>query len=140
MAGGLALDDSVQYVKGVGPARAAQFESLGVHSVGDLIEHFPFRHELRPKSQPIGSLQEPGQTATIVGELRRVRARGPSHRLSVSAEVVDGTGICKVRWFNSPFMADRAHTGQIVRLTGKIAVPDVYASMANPQTVFIDDG
>lgn len=138
MACQLALDDSVQFVKGVGPARATQFASLGVHTVGDLIEHFPFRHELRPKSQAIGSLREEGETVTVVGELRRIRTRGPRHRLSVLAEVIDGTGVCKVRWFNSPFLVDRIHEGQIVRLTGKIEVPDRYASMANPQTVFID--
>ncbi len=133
------LDDSVQFVKGVGPVRAQHFAALGIQTVGDLIEHYPFRHELRPKSQAIGSLREVGATVTIVGELRRVRTRGPRRRLSVSAEVVDGTGICKVRWFNSPFLVDRVHERQIVRLTGKIEVPDRYASMANPQTVFIDD-
>ena len=97
---GLALDDSVQFVKGVGPFRAKLFAALGVCTIGDLVEYFPVRHELRPKSQAIGSLREVGAVATVVGELRRVRTRGPAHRLSVSAEVVDGTGTCKIRWFN----------------------------------------
>lgn len=135
----LSLDDPVQYAKGVGPVRARALAELGVRTVGDLIEHFPFRHELRPKSIPIGHLDTPGQTATIVGELRRVRSRGPQHKLSVSALVVDGTGELQVRWFNSPFLTDRFHDGMILRVTGRIEVTERGASMANPTTVIIDD-
>jgi len=128
----------VQFVRGVGPARAREFASLGVHTVGDLIEHFPFRHELVPKSVPIGSLEE-GMTATVVGELRRVRTRGSFKKQSVGARVVDGTGTCRVHWFNSPYLTDRLHDGQVVRLTGKVDVYGSLASFANPQLQVFDD-
>ena len=52
----MALDDDVQFVRGVGPFRAKHFARLGVRTVRDLIEYFPFRHELTPRSVPIGSL------------------------------------------------------------------------------------
>jgi len=113
------LDTEVQFVPGVGPVRAREFRKLGVGTVGDLIRHFPFRHELRPKSVAIGMV-ELDETATIVGELRQVRTKGPQSRQSVTAEVVDATGRCRVRWFNSPFLIDKLHNGQVVRLTGKI--------------------
>jgi ATP-dependent DNA helicase RecG len=132
------LDNDVQFIRGVGSARAKQFATLGVRTVGDLIEYFPFRHELIPKSLPIGSLQE-GVTATVVGELRQVRARGQSHTQSVAAEVVDGTGRCRVTWFNSPFLTERLHYGQIVRLTGKVGVCGEHASFTNPKLTVIDD-
>ena len=35
------LNDSVQYLKGVGEKRAKLYEKLGVHTVGDLLEFFP---------------------------------------------------------------------------------------------------
>ena len=35
------LNDSVQYLKGVGEKRAKLYEKLGIHTVGDLIEFFP---------------------------------------------------------------------------------------------------
>jgi len=35
------LSMPVQYVKGVGPARAKTFAQLGVETVGDLLEYFP---------------------------------------------------------------------------------------------------
>lgn len=132
------LDTDVQFVKGVGPNRAAAFAGLGIRTVADLIEYFPFRHELRPKSQPIGSL-ELGVVATVVGALQRVRSKGSSTGQMIGGEVVDGTGSCRVRWFNSPFLTDRLHIGQVVRITGKVDVYNDRASFTNPQLILIED-
>ncbi len=131
------LATDVQYVRGVGPARAREFAALGVRTALDLIEYYPFRHELRPKSQPIGSL-ELGQQATVVGTLQRVRSRGRLSRVSVTAEVVDGTGACHVRWFNSPFLNDRLGVGEIVKLTGRVELHREHAAFTNPRLTVID--
>ena len=134
----ITLGAEVQFVRGVGPMRAREFATLGVRTVGDLIEHFPFRHELRPRSQPIGTLDY-GQVATIVGQLERFRVRGSFARLTCAARLVDGTGQCRVRWFHSPHLVDKLHNGQIVRLTGKVEVDHDLALMTNPQTVILED-
>ncbi|MFQ5415256.1 MAG: ATP-dependent DNA helicase RecG [Phycisphaerae bacterium] len=134
----VALDDPVQYVRGVGPVRAQAFAALGITTIGALIEHFPFRHALRPKSIPIGDLEE-GATATVVGSLRNVRNHGRYARCSVSAQVVDGTGTCRVQWFHSPFLVDTLHAGQTVRLTGKVDVYRDLASLSNPTLTIVDD-
>ncbi len=139
LASRLTLDSDVQYLRGVGPARAKEFAKLGIQTVADLIGHLPFRHELRPKSQPIGSL-ELDTTATIVGTLQRVRSRGSFAKPVLTARVVDGTGTCRVRWFNSPFLIDRLHDGQVVRLTGDFEVIDDRPCFTNPQTHVIEDG
>ncbi len=136
----LRLDTDVQFVKGVGPVRARALEQLGVRTVGDLIHHFPFRHQLRPKSIAIGKISRPGETVTLVGQLRSVRSRGPAHKLRVSADLVDGTGLCRLRWFNTAWLADRLHNGLIVRVTGKVDVPNRYAALANPQIVIVERG
>jgi len=133
------LDTEVQYVPGVGPKRAAEFAKLGVRSVADLLQHFPFRHELIPRSIAVNQLVE-GATATVVGELREVRSSTSRSGPVFSADVVDGTGRVRVRWFNSPFLADKLEHGQVVRLTGK---PDAehgaLAQFTNPRTEFLDE-
>ena len=136
--GNIALDTDVQFVSGVGPFRAQQFAQLGVRTVGDLLEHFPFRHALNPRSQAIGDL-EYGVVATVVGELRNVRASGPRDRQTVSADIVDGTGRCRVRWFNSAYLRDRLVSGQVVRITGKVEVRGDLASFTNPELAPIDE-
>src|SRR5262249_37665732 len=108
----LTLDSQAQFVRGVGPARAALLAQLGVITVRDLIEYFPFRHEHRPMSKAIGSLVL-DEVATVVGEVRRLRVSGPSYKRVVQANVVDGTGECAVRWFNAVYVADELRGGDI---------------------------
>ncbi len=132
------LDDDVQYVRGVGPVRAQHFARLGVRTVGDLLEYFPFRHELTPRSVPIGSLVE-GVVATIIGSVRRVRLHGLATRRTLHANLVDGTGQCRLRWFHSAYLADRLQEGMILRLTGRVEVYGQLASMTNPAVAFVDE-
>lgn len=132
------LDTPVQFVRGVGPGRAAEFVKLGVATVGDLLEHYPFRYERMPQSKPIGSL-ELGETATVVGELRRVHGNRPFTKQSLTADLVDGTGSCRVRWFNSPFLTDRLHYGSVVRITGTVDEWRERAAFTNPQFILFDD-
>lgn len=133
------MDTEVQYVQGVGPKRAAEFAKLGVVTVADLVSYYPFRHELIPKSVAIDQLVE-GQVATVVGELRNVRSSTSRSGPILSADVVDGTGRVRVRWFNSPFLSDKLGHGQVVRVTGK---PDAehgaLAQFTNPRTEFLDE-
>lgn len=139
MSSGVTLQTEVRFVRGVGPVRAQQFARLGVRTVGDLIEYFPFRHELAPKSQPIGTLQL-GQTATVVGSLDRLRRGGRFSKATVTGTVVDGTGRCNVRWFNSPYVLDRLRQGSILRLTGKVELYRNSASFSNPAWLAFEDG
>ena len=137
MASSISLDTPVQYVRGVGPVRASQLAGLGVATVADLLEYFPFRYEVQPRSQPIGTLTL-DQTATVVGEVRSVRSRGRFRDTTVAATVEDGTGRCQVRWYHSPYLADRFHPGQVIRFAGKVGQYRDQAAFANPTFTIID--
>lgn len=123
----------MQFVKGVGPFRATLFARLGVHTVRDLLEYYPFRFEFHPQSVPIDGLEE-GEVASIVGEVRRFRVHGTGNAARVTATIVDGTGVCRVQWFNSGYLADKIEDGTAVRLTGKVEVRGSTAAMTNPTT------
>ena len=69
------LQSSLQYLKGVGPRRAADLERVGLHTVEDLLYRFPIRYEDRGSFQTIASLK-PGMSASVVGEV--VASRHPS--------------------------------------------------------------
>ena len=133
------LDTPVQFLKGVGPRRAIELASLGIETARDLIEHFPFRYELRPKSTGIGYVK-PGETATIIGELRRVRAQGSFAKKVLAAEVVDGTGRARIRWFHSPYLTEQLHVGQVVRMTGKAEWFHHSITFTNPRMTLIGEG
>jgi ATP-dependent DNA helicase RecG len=104
----------------VKPARAGKAaEALGLHTVGDLIEHFPFRHEERREARPIASLG-PEEDVTVVGVVRSISSRRARGRLTIqTAKVIDDTGPMKAVWFNQPWLVDRLPAGTRVVLHGR---------------------
>ena len=51
------LQTPLQYLKGVGPKRAADLQRVGLSTVEDLLYRFPLRYEDRGHLQPISSLK-----------------------------------------------------------------------------------
>ncbi|NLU22281.1 MAG: ATP-dependent DNA helicase RecG [Phycisphaerae bacterium] len=131
------LDKPVQYLRGVGPARARLLANLGIHTVGDLIEFFPFRYEDQGRPQPIDTLilDEP---ATVLGMIEQVSNRGGYYKPMVTATVVDGSGKLKATWFNAPYLGERLARGQVVRLYGQVGVHHDTAQMVNPRIEWLD--
>lgn len=133
------LDTPIQFVKGVGPVRAAQFESLNIKTAGDLLEHLPFRYETLPQSVPIDQLLL-DEVATVIGQVTAVRSR-PGRRGSTTADIEDGTGRARVRWFNAPYVAQQIERGVTIRITGKVETdPDGrFAQFANPKYAVVSE-
>jgi len=113
------LSQSLQFVKGVGPRRAAEFAKVGLLTVEDLLLRFPRRYEDRAGLTPIAALR-PGQTATVVGEVLSsgVRAtRRPGFRL-FEVVVRDASGAIRAVFPNQAFLKDVFKPHQQVVLYG----------------------
>jgi ATP-dependent DNA helicase RecG len=101
-----------------GQAAAA---SLGLNTVGDLLEHLPRdRREARSVSELVD-----GETATVVAEVRSivsrpVRRRGM--RPIVEAVVADGSATMKVAFFQQPWLVHKYPAGTRLTLHGKFTV------------------
>ena len=114
------LQTPLQYVKGVGPRRAADLEKAGLRTVEDLLLRFPRRYEDRSRFQPIASLR-PGAPAAVLGEVLQcglATTRRPGFRL-FTALVQDQTGQVKVVWPNQAFLKDVLKPHQRVVLFGR---------------------
>ncbi|MEX2196952.1 MAG: ATP-dependent DNA helicase RecG [Thermoleophilaceae bacterium] len=102
------------------PPRAQKaLESLGIETVGDLLEHLPFRAEQRD-ARRIADLAE-GEEATIVGEVRRIAKRSARRRRMtlVEATIADDSGSVRATWFNQPWLVDRFPPGTRLVLHGR---------------------
>jgi ATP-dependent DNA helicase RecG len=121
-------DSPIQYVKGVGPRLAQRFATLGIQTVGELLEYYPFRHELERGEVDIADL-EPGTTATVRGEVLRVGGRWQS----LKAEIYDGTETCTLRWFNQRHVGPGLHQGALVVATGKVQEFDDRVEIIQPR-------
>jgi ATP-dependent DNA helicase RecG len=135
------LATPLQFLKGVGPRRAADLEHAGLVSLEDLLYRFPLRYEDRSRLQPIASLK-PGQTASIAGRvlvcgLRSTRR--PGFKI-FEAAVDDGTGSLRAVWFNQPFLRDIFMRGQHVVLYGAVEMRgSASLQLTNPQYEILDD-
>ncbi|MCZ6684119.1 MAG: ATP-dependent DNA helicase RecG, partial [Planctomycetota bacterium] len=133
----LSLQDSVQFLPGVGPGRAAALSKLGIETAGDLLEHLPMRYERRV-CRTVENLDE-GMTATIVGQITAVRQKGGRRGGSVSASLTDNTGRCSLRWFNASWVADRLQAGDIVRASGKVTEYRDAPQLVNPRFTILGE-
>ncbi|MCB9868053.1 MAG: DEAD/DEAH box helicase, partial [Phycisphaerales bacterium] len=131
------LSRPVQFVRGVGPYRAKILADLGLHTLGDLIEHFPFRYEEQLPPQRIDSLilNEP---ATVIGVVEQVRWRGGPGQATVNVLLRDGSGAARVTWFNAGHLRDKLERGQLLRLHGSVGEFEGLAQFANPRVEWLD--
>jgi ATP-dependent DNA helicase RecG len=114
------LDTPVNFLKGVGPARAEALRKLGIITAGDLLWHVPHRYEDASTVRRISSL-EPGMDATIIG---RVISKGiiPTRKgLRIFQAVVrDESGIIEVSWPGQPFLERVIRKDDTLLLTGSV--------------------
>ena len=97
-------DISVQYIKGVGPARKRSFERLGVGSVEDLLYLFPRRHEDRTSMTPLSKLKI-GEWQTVSGKVLTHEGRKSWFTKKHVYEIAVGDKKSRVFcvWFNRPY-------------------------------------
>ncbi len=114
------LETAVQYLKGVGPRRAQALKALGVVTVGDLLRHYPRRHEDRSSFREIGSLRK-GDTVTVAGVVGGVAFRRLRGRLSlVTVTVFDDSGSVDLLYWNQPWRREQFGEGLEVVVTGRV--------------------
>jgi len=119
-AGRIYLDMPVNYLKGVGPARAEALRRLGIITARDLLFHIPHRYEDASTITPIASL-ETGMDGTIIG---RVISKGiiPTRKgLRIFQAVLkDDSGMIEASWPGQPFLDRTIEKGDIMLLTGTV--------------------
>ena len=106
----IAFDTPLQYLKGVGPRRAADLQRVGLSTVEDLLDRFPIRTKDRGTFQTIASLR-PATAASVAGEVISCGIRPTRRpRFKIFEMLVrDHTGVLRAIFFNQPFLNDVFH-------------------------------
>ncbi|HYL38887.1 MAG TPA: ATP-dependent DNA helicase RecG [Bryobacteraceae bacterium] len=112
----------LQYVKGIGPARAQMLESKGLVTVEDLLAYAPFRYEDRTNVKTIAQLA-PGEMATVIAEVKSAHLSGFRRRnLGLFEAIFTDSSRERLlaKWFHGGYLADRFLPGLRVALYGKV--------------------
>lgn len=115
------IQDSVQYLKGVGPKKKAELARLGIATVYDLLTYFPRTYEDQSVLTRIADLR-PGTVATVAGTIVNLQEQTGRRGLTIlTAYLNDGTGILQVTWFNQKYLKKTLKAGRRVFVSGKAA-------------------
>ncbi|MGG7663044.1 ATP-dependent DNA helicase RecG [Dyadobacter sp. BHUBP1] len=96
------FDTKIEFLKGVGPQKAALLnQELNIFTFGDLIQHYPFRHEDRSVFHRLSELNEQMSATQVKGRLREFTVIGEGSKKRLVGQFQDGTGDLDLVWFQS---------------------------------------
>jgi ATP-dependent DNA helicase RecG len=143
----LEINDSIKWVKGVGPKKAKILSQLNVVTVRDFLYLTPRRYLDRSEIRSIRDIII-NEEVTVEGDVVSVSSRRTRKgKLLSDVAVYDKTGIIVGRWFNQPWVKERFSTGEHLFLSGKVEFfkglyilnPD-YEFLTNEETELIHTG
>ena len=127
------MDRDIQFLKGVGSARAKAFARLGVKTVGDLLYFFPRSYEDRSVSKNIEDCVI-GETVclsiTVSSAVRETRFRRNMALYSVL--ITDNTGTMEAVWFNNKYIKNQISPGMKLVMYGKVGNKRKKLCIENP--------
>jgi ATP-dependent DNA helicase RecG len=132
------LQQSPQYLKGVGPARCEQLRRLGIETVRDLLFHFPRSYEDLSHIRPIAEISG-GKPLTVQGEVVELIGRNLADGRCIVSVVLSDAGKCiEGVWFNQPYAARRFRYGQRLAFSGTPKWHRDHWQMASPRVQILD--
>ncbi|MCP4704540.1 MAG: ATP-dependent DNA helicase RecG [candidate division Zixibacteria bacterium] len=131
------LNSEVQYLKGVGPRRAAALDGINIHTVYELLHFLPRRYLDRTMITPIGTLKA-NMNATIIGKiLGKGVLMGRTRRLEVV--IGDESGYVALIWFAGyRYLEKMFNKGDIYAATGPVTYFQ-QQQMVHPEIERIED-
>lgn len=139
--GGVASPLDVRLDRPLGDRTAAALaKGLGLHTVGDLLSHYPRRYARRGELSALTELPR-DENVTIVAEVREVRNRPMRAKRGSILEVTisDGTGLLTLTFFNQAWRANELRPGVRGIFAGKVGDYKGTAQLAHPDYELFED-
>ncbi|MFD0328845.1 ATP-dependent DNA helicase RecG [Streptacidiphilus monticola] len=119
----------------VGGASAKQLaEGLDLHTVGDLLHHFPRRYTERGELTRLDEL-ELDEQVTVVARIEKttlIPFRGAKKGNRLEVVVTDGRGRLSLTWFNQPWRKEQLVPGRSGMFAGTVSVFNRTRQLTNP--------
>jgi len=134
------LSTPLQFLKGVGPRKAADLKRAGLVLVQDLLYRLPFRYEDRSRMQPIATLR-PGNKAAVLGEIKSSNVAVTRRRgfKIFHAVIADASGSIRCTWMNQAFLADVLRPHLQVVIFGDVKLDSTGLHFMNPEYELVSD-
>ena len=136
------LDNSIQYVTGVGEVRARVLEKeAGIRTLGDMLAYYPYRYVDRTKIYRIADIGD--EAASSLVQLRArvtgVSYAGAGRKRRFSVWVSDGSGSVELLWFQGiKWIEKRIETGREYLIFGRPSFYRGEMSMVHPEVETVE--
>ncbi len=135
----LTLATPIQYLPGMGPARADRLFRLGLRTAQDLLFLFPRDYEQPAPPAAVDDLRE-GVAASLVGTITDAELVSRTPGRSVFGAIVENeTGAVRILFFNQPFRADQLTFDRRVIISGVPKLNGLRMEFVHPKVTILDD-
>ncbi len=129
------LNSPIEYLKGVGPARAELLKKeLGVFFIGDLLFNYPFRYIDRSKFHLIKDINQEGEMVQLKAKLISYEMIQGKKRKRLSALLKDPSGFIELVWFTgTKWIAESLKEGAEYVVYGRVNIYSGKKSIPHPE-------
>lgn len=129
------LTQDIQFLQGVGPQRADLLrKELSIHTVEDLLRHYPYKYVDRSRFYRISELREDIPFVQIKGKFLRFEKIGEGKKQRLSAIFTDGEKTIELVWFKGiRFVLDRYKLGIEYVVFGKPSIFNGKLNIVHPE-------
>ena len=140
----LPLSAPLVELPGIGPTRVKALERLDLHTVGDLLTHYPRRYEDRRHFEnfPTGGDDKPVCVCGIVVSTSTKRLGGKRQMFEATLQEVDRhalSSLLTIRWFNTWYVQKIFAHGQRVVVYGKPKASGKRITIDHPEFEIIEN-
>lgn len=126
------LTDSVSAIKGVGEKTEKDMNKLGIHTIWDLIYHYPRTYDTFEPPIPVNEVQEGMKVSIEASLISTATAKKVRNLNIIVCHVKDSTGTICLNWYNMPYLRNRLHIGYHYIFRGKVAFKNGILVMEQP--------
>ena len=134
------LNTSISELKGVGVQTLAKFKKLNIHTINDLLEHYPREHEDRRTITPLASCVMEETSNIVVTVMSKPEVMKKGYKIMVRFRVKDESGSIFIVFYGQPYMKNQFQVGQVYNFYGKITKNYGYLEMHNPEYEKLEGG
>lgn len=131
--------DSITSLKGIGEKYSALFSKLEIHSIGDLLEHYPNRYECYEEPIAIKNLVA-YQINTIVATILDTGINQKfGHTVTTSFQAFDESGQVKITFYHMPFLKKTIQKGETYVIRGTLVEKRGALVFEHPKLIRVED-
>ncbi len=135
------MNTDVRKLYGVGQVRAATYARLGIHTVGDLLEHYPRGYENRGDVRLLSETPDDAKSAVVLTVATEPKLARLKNRMTlVKFKAYDESGFCDITYFNQEYLKNAFPIGSEFRFYGKVQRSRNGYVMASPAYEPYGDG